>query len=88
MQGNSDPNVELLDAGGLVRHLVPEGSVYAFLAGHRRRLFPNAMFADLFLSSRGQPSVPGDVIATVMVLQSLEGLSDRDAVDAFRTDLK
>ena len=88
MQGNSDQNLELLDAGGLVGHLVPEGSVYSFLAEHRRRLFPDAMFVDLFPSSRGRPSVPGDVVATVMVLQSLEGLSDRDAVDSFRTDLK
>ncbi|MCH7844212.1 MAG: IS1182 family transposase [Acidobacteria bacterium] len=88
MQGNSDPNLELLDAGALVGHLVPGRSVYAFLAEHRQRLFPDAMFADLFPSQRGRPSVPGEVIATVMVLQSLEGLSDRDAVDAFRTDLK
>jgi IS5 family transposase len=88
MQGSSDQNLELLDAGGLVGHLVAEGSVYAFLAAHRRRLFPDDVFADLFPSSRGRPSVPGDVVATVMVLQSLEGLSDRDAVDSFRTDLK
>lgn len=88
MQGNSDQNLELLDAGGLVGHLVPEGSVYWFLAEHRRRLFPDDMFGDLFPSQRGRPSVPADVVATVMVLQSLEGLSDRDAVDSFRTDLK
>ncbi len=88
MQGNSDPNVELLDSGALVGHLVPDGSVYAFLAEHRRRLFPDALFADLFPSERGRPSVPADVVATVMVLQALEGLSDRDAVDALRTDLK
>ena len=88
MQGNSDPNMELLDAGVVVGHLVPAGSVYAFLAEHRRWLFPDAMFADLFPSHRGRPSVPADVVATVMVLQSLEGLSDRDAIDAFRTDLK
>jgi len=88
MQGSSDQNLELLDAGGLVGHLVPEGSVYSFLAEHRRCLFPDGMFVDLFPSSRGRPSVPGDVVATVMVLQSLEGLSDRDAVDSFRTDLK
>ena len=88
MQGNSDQNLELLDAGCLVGYLVAEGSMYAFLAQHRRRLFPGDMFADLFPSSRGRPSVPGDVIATVMVLQSLEGLSDRDAVEALRTDLK
>ncbi len=88
MQGNSDPNVELLDAEALVGHLVPDGSVYAFLAEHRRRLFPDAMFADLFPSGRGRPSVPAEVVATVMVLQALEGLSDRDAMDALRTDLK
>jgi IS5 family transposase len=88
MQGNSDQNLELLDAGGLVGHLVPAGSVYGFLAEHRRCLFPDDMFTDLFPSFRGRPSVPGDVVATVMVLQSLEGLSDRDAVDSFRTDLK
>ena len=88
MQGNSDPNLELLDAGVVVGHLVPAGSVYTFLAEHRQRLFPDAMFADLFPSPRGRPSVPADVVATVMVLQSLEGLSDRDAIDALRTDLK
>ena len=88
MQGSSDPSVELLDAGVVVGHLVPDGSVYAFLAEHRRRLFPDAMFADLFRSGRGRPSVPADVVATVMVLQALEGLSDRDAIDALRTDLK
>jgi IS5 family transposase len=88
MQGSSDPNLELLDAGVLVGHLVDDGSVYGFLAEHRRRLFPDDMFADLFASSRGRPSVPADVIATVMVLQSLEGLSDRDAVVALRTDLR
>jgi IS5 family transposase len=88
MQGSSDLNVELLDAGALVGHLVPAGSVYAFLAEHRRRLFPDELFADLFPSRRGRPSVPGEVVATVLVLQSLEGLSDRDAIDALRTDLK
>lgn len=88
MQGNSDPNVELLDAAALVGHLVPDGSVYAFLAVHRRRLFPDVMFSDLFPSGRGRPSVPAEVVATVMVLQALEGLSDRDAIDALRTDIK
>ena len=88
MQGSSDPNRELLDAQALVGHLVPAGTVYAFLAEHRDRLFPDEMFADLFSSGRGRPSVPAGVIATVLVLQSLEGLSDRDALQALRTDLR
>ena len=88
VQGSSDPNRTLLDAAALVGHLVPAGTVYAFLAEHRHRLFPDELFMDLFGSGRGRPSVPAEQIATVMVLQSLEGLSDRDAVQALRTDIR
>jgi hypothetical protein len=43
MQGTSDPtHVELLDAAAHCRHLVPNGSVHAFLADHRRHLFPTS----------------------------------------------
>ena len=87
MQGKSDPQSELLDAAALCRHLVADDSVHGFLADHRRELFPDEMFEDLFGSGRGRPSVPADVIATVMVLQALEGLSDRDAAKALRTDI-
>ncbi len=78
----------MLDAAALVGHLVPAGSVYAFLAEHRDQVFPDGMFADLFGSARGRPSVPGPVIASVLVLQALQGLSDRDAVEALRCDLR
>lgn len=84
MQGKSEPNRELLDASALCRGLVPEGSVEAFLADHRLELFPDELFADLFPSERGRPSIPADVVATVMVLQALEGLSDREAARALR----
>src|SRR3954447_20992527 len=67
---------------------LPSGSVYAFLAEHRRRLFPDAMFADRFPSPLGRPSVPADVIAAVLVLQALEGRSDREAVEALTFDLR
>lgn len=87
MQGRSDPDAQFLDAGALCRHLVPEGSVHAFLADHRRELFPDALFADLFPSDRGRPSVPADVMASAMVLQALEGRSDREAADALRRDI-
>ena len=88
MHGSSDPNRELLDAAALVGHLDPAGSVYAFLAEHRSRLFPDELLAEMFLSNRGRPSQPSELVATVLVLQSLEGLSDRDAVQALRTDLR
>jgi len=87
MQGTSDSNPELLDAMAMCGHLVARDSVYWFLAVHRQRLFPDDMFADLFASGRGRPSVPADVIATVMVLQALEGLSDREAIGQLRMSI-
>lgn len=62
-------------------------TVHALLAEHRRVLFPDEMFADLFPSGRGRPSVPADVVATVMVLQSLEAKSDREACRALERDI-
>jgi len=85
MQGKSDPNRSLLDAGVFCRELVEEGTIYAFLADHRAQLFKDEDFADLFPSGRGRPSTPAVLICSVMVLQALEGLSDRDAIRALRT---
>jgi Transposase DDE domain/Transposase domain (DUF772) len=76
-----------LDAAAWCRHLVPAGSVHAFLADHRHRLFPPELFADLDRQGGGHPSVPAEVVATVLVLQALEGLSDREAISALRRDI-
>lgn len=76
MQGISSLDRELLDAEAVVGHLVPARSVHRFLADHRRWVFPDELFADLFGSGRGRPSVPAEVVATVLVLASLEGLSE------------
>ena len=76
-----------MDAASWCRHLVPDGSVYAFLADHRHQLFPPEAFADLTRQGRGHPSVPAEVVASVMVLQALEGLSDREAISALRRDI-
>lgn len=58
------------------RELIPPGSVFAFLAEHRDVLFPPVMFADMYPSSNGRPSMPPQVLAAAVVLQSLHGLSD------------
>ena len=88
MQGESSSQRDVLDVESLAGHLLPVGSVFGFLAEHRGRLFPDSLFADLFPSGRGRPSIPGEVIASVVVLQSLHGLSDREAVDALTFDLR
>jgi hypothetical protein len=66
---------------------VRKDSIYALLHRKRDRLFPDEFFADLF-ADVGRRSVPPSVVATVMVLQRLEGLSDREAVERFTFDAR
>ncbi|MEV0284781.1 IS1182 family transposase [Kribbella sp. NPDC050820] len=88
MQGRPLDERELLDAESVAGHLVEPGSVFRLLADQRRVLFPTGMFEDLFPSGKGRPSIPVDIVASVLVLQALHGLSDRDAVASVRTDLR
>jgi IS5 family transposase len=60
-------------------------SIYAFLHRERDQLFPDEAFADLF-DDKGRRSVPPSVVAVVMVLQRLEGLSDREAAERYCFD--
>jgi len=66
---------------------VAEGSIYGLLHRECFALFADAMFADLFCDV-GRRSVPPMVVAVVMVLQRLEGCSDREAVDRFAFDVR
>ncbi len=88
MQGVERADRQLLDAGALVGHLVPEGSMFAFLAEHRGQLFPDEEFADLFPSGRGRPSMPASVAASILTLQTLLDLSDAETSEAARCDLR
>lgn len=88
VQGRSESQRELLDVESVAGHLLKPGSVFAFLAEHRRALFADEVFADLFPSGRGRPSIPVDVMASVITLQALHGLSDAETVDAVTFDLR
>jgi IS5 family transposase len=62
-------------------------SIYALLHRECLALFPDELFADLF-ADLGRRSVPPLVVAVVMVLQRLDGLSDREAVERFTFDAR
>ena len=77
------------DAAVLLGDRLVPGSIYRLLADEGHRLFPDAYFADLFKATpRGRPTVPARTVATVMLLQSFEGLSDREACDRLAFDLR
>jgi hypothetical protein len=66
---------------------VAPDSIYGILHRECFALFPDEMFSDLF-DDIGRRSVPPMIVAVVMVLQRIEGLSDREAVDRFSFDAR
>ena len=61
--------------------------MYRLLHDEAHRLFKDELFADLF-TERGRNSVPPRIVSVVMVLQRIEGLSDREAVERFEFDAR
>jgi len=72
---------------GFCEGRVSPESIYGVLHRECFSLFPDEMFADLF-TDVGRRSVPPMIVAVVMVLQRLEGASDREAVDRFAFDVR
>jgi len=66
--------------------LAPE-SIYSLLHRECHRLLPDELFADLF-AEHGRNCVAPRIVAVVMVLQRLEGCSDREAVERFTYDVR
>jgi Transposase domain (DUF772)/Transposase DDE domain len=89
MQGFERMDREFTDAELLAGHLVPAGSMFAFLAAHRAGVFPDADYADLFAPAGfGRPSLPATRMAAVLALQTLHDYSDREAAEAVRFDVR
>src|SRR5580700_8043844 len=66
---------------------VAPDSIYGILHRECFTLFPDEMFADLF-DGAGRRPVPPVIVAVVMVLQRIEGCSDREAADRFAFDAR
>lgn len=88
-QGSAPRQADLFrDTSSFVEPLVRPDSIHALLHRECHELFPDELFSDLFAAGVGRRSVPPLVVAVVMVLQRLEGLSDREAVERFTFDAR
>jgi hypothetical protein len=88
-QGAAPRQADLFrDTSEFCAPLVRPDSIHALLARECHALFPDELFGDLFATGVGRRSVPPLVVAVVMVLQRLEGLSDREAVERFTFDAR
>jgi hypothetical protein len=67
---------------------VGRDSFYGSLASHRRELFHDEDFIDLYCSDNGRPSVPPSLMATALLLQAYEGVSDEEAKARADFDLR
>jgi transposase len=87
MQGRSVGRGGFFAVDAVAPGLVAQDTVFALLANYREELFGEDMWADLFAAG-GRPSVPGPMMGAAMVLQALDGASDRVAAEKLTFDLR
>ena len=85
-QSPTQPDIFRSTASYCEGRVAPD-SIYGLLHRECFALFPDELFGDLF-TDIGRRSIPPMIVATVMVLQRLEGLSDREAVERFSFDVR
>src|SRR3954452_4396366 len=67
---------------------VGRDSFYGFLATQRGRLFRDEDFAALYCLDNGRPGVPPSLLATALLLQAHDGVSDEEAKARADFDLR
>lgn len=91
MLGTRSPQRGLFDADTLCGEYVAgeEGNdFYVFLSKHRQAIFRDEDFAELYCRDNGRRSVPPSLLALALVLQTHDDVSDEEARDRARYDLR
>jgi len=88
MLGRRSPQRGLFEADTLYADFVGRESFYGWLASQRGELFPDVLFAALYKDGWGRPSVPPSLLATALVLQTYDGVSDEEATRRAAYDLQ
>src|SRR5437764_6809999 len=78
----------LFEADTLYADFVGRETFYGWLAAQRGELFPDELFLGLYVAGWGRPSVPPSVLATALVLQTYDGVSDDEATRRAAYDLQ
>jgi hypothetical protein len=88
MLGKRGPQRGLFEADTLYGDFVGRDTFYGWLAGQRGELFRDEDFAGLYVLDNGRPSVPPSLLATALVLQTYDGVSDEEAKQRADYDLR
>jgi len=88
MLGKRGPQRGLFEADTAYGEFVGRDTFYGFLAEQRGELFRDEDFAALYVLTNGRPSVPPSLLATALVLQTYERVSDDEARQRATYDLR
>ena len=88
MLGQRSPQRGFFDADVQYLDRVGRSSFYGFVSQHRGELFRDEDFAAFYAAQRGRPSVPPSLLATALLLQTYDGVSDEEARDRAAFDLR
>jgi hypothetical protein len=88
MLGERSAQRGMFEADTLYGEFVGRRTFYGYLAGQRHELFRDADFAELYCQDNGRPSVPPSLLATALVLQTYDGVSDDEATRRAAFDLQ
>src|SRR5438874_674674 len=88
MLGKRGPQRGLFEADTTYGAFVGRDSFYGWLASQRGELFRDEAFAGLYVLTNGRPSVPPSLLATALVLQTYDGVSDDEAKQRADYDLR
>lgn len=88
MLGRRNPQRGLFEADHLYGGMVSANSFYGFLAAQRGAIFRDEEFAGLYAGKRGRPSVPPSLLATALLLQAHDKVSDEEAKGRAEFDLR
>jgi len=78
----------LLEADHLYLDYVGRDSFYGFLASMRGQLFQDEEFAELYCPDNGRDSVPPSLVATTLLLQAYDKVSDAEAKQRADFDIR
>ena len=88
MLGKRSDQLGLFEADQLYLDFVGRDSFYGFLAGQRGQLFHDEDFAALYCLDNGRTSAPPSLLATALLLQTYDRVSDEEAKARADFDLR
>jgi len=86
--GHVDPQRDLYTCDNQYLEFVGEDTFYGFLARHEPELFRDDDFSLLYTTNNGRTSVPPSILAKALLLQSHDRVSDEEAADRARFDIR